>query len=308
MISITAVIPTRNRAGLLRSAIDSLIDQTAERGSYEILVVDNGSTDGTPALCEEYSGRDSRFRWVREQTPGLSQAKNRALAECSAPVIAYMDDDARAVPGWIQAVVDGFELAGDTGVCVGGPVIPDWEAPPPPWLPPEARAMLSEIDWGDEARPLGPDEYVGGGNSAFRVNVLRQARGFSTSLGRKPGSLLSNEEILLRGQLEAAGGTYFYNPPMRIDHFTPRCRTQRRYLLRRAFWQGVSNERTRSARTETPLRAVSRWPLLKRSIRNIGYLLSHWYCHEARDFKRTMDRAQALGSAAYHLGLLRGRV
>ena len=96
---ISAVVCTHNRVDFLQRCIDSLRNQTLDPLNYEILVVDNGSIDGTEQLCERYEDVVN-FRYIHEPVLGLSQARNRGLQEASGDFIGYIDDDAAAEPQW----------------------------------------------------------------------------------------------------------------------------------------------------------------------------------------------------------------
>jgi glycosyltransferase involved in cell wall biosynthesis len=114
----TVAVCTRDRPEDLARCLDSL--QRMDYENVEVLVVDNApSTEATRLLVERRGGR---VRYVREARPGLDWARNRAIAEASGEVIAFTDDDVEVDPGWIGALVAGFNT--DTVATVTGLVLP----------------------------------------------------------------------------------------------------------------------------------------------------------------------------------------
>ncbi len=103
---IAAIICTHNRDHYLGDAIDSLLAQ--EGVNYEILVVDNGSTDDTKQVVESRLS-SPHVNYVYEPILGLSVARNRGAKETTSPILAYLDDDAIASPQWLRVLVDAYE-------------------------------------------------------------------------------------------------------------------------------------------------------------------------------------------------------
>ena len=108
-LRVSVLIPTFNRADSLLQTVGSLLDQT--RQPEEILVVDNGSTDHTAALLEEYASSYSHFHWVREMSPGVVAARNCAIqnADSSSDVVLFIDDDCLAPKDWVENMMLPFE-------------------------------------------------------------------------------------------------------------------------------------------------------------------------------------------------------
>jgi glycosyltransferase involved in cell wall biosynthesis len=237
---ITAIICTHNRADLLEKCIRSVLDQTLERRRYELIVVDNASTDETPAVCERFSGEPS-VRIVREPVPGLSRARNTGWREARGSYVGFIDDDATAVRGWLESALKGFGENDPRPAWVGGPIDLEWETLSPPWIDAELRVSLGEIDLGTEARFLKSGERLGGGNSFYRRRILEETGGFDVRLGRRKDLLLSADETALQHRVQDSGGLLFYHPGVRIHHFVPRERTLPSYFYSRYYWGGRSD-------------------------------------------------------------------
>lgn len=218
MIATTVVICTHDRADVVRRAIEASLGE-AQTVDGEVLVVDNASTDDTPALLRtlvrEHGGR---FRVVHEPQLGLSAARNRGLVEARGTVAAFLDDDAVPRPGWLRALTAPYSAAGVD--CVGGPVRLRMPDPPPAWLSPALHSALSAFDAGTAPKRLryGHDDYPYGANISFRVGVARARGGFSTRLGLAGRSALLHEETDLCYRLDATGSEIHYAPQAIVEH------------------------------------------------------------------------------------------
>jgi glycosyltransferase involved in cell wall biosynthesis len=89
---ISVVVPTHNRAPLLAQCLESLTQQTLSRDRFEVVVVNDGSTDETPDVCAEYRTR-LQIRHVRIENSGQSAAKNLGLFLADAEIVFFFDDD-----------------------------------------------------------------------------------------------------------------------------------------------------------------------------------------------------------------------
>jgi glycosyltransferase involved in cell wall biosynthesis len=236
---ITAIICTRNRAQLLEPAIQSLLRQTRPRVDYEIMVVDNGSTDQTAEVCKRLA--DNSVRYVFEPVPGLSKARNTGWRQSQSRYTAYLDDDAIADETWIDALICAYEYHSPVPAAVGGPVRLKWEVPEPAWINHALRLPLGFLDWGRQPRRLTPAEFLIGANCSYCRVLLEQFGGFDEHLGRKINCLLSGEETQIQRKIEQTGGYLFYTPAAGVQHFVPAARTQPWWFYNRFFWGGVSD-------------------------------------------------------------------
>ena len=91
MPEVSVIIPIYNTAAYLRKALDSICDQTLKE--LEIILIDDGSTDGSRGIIEEYAERDARIRWYAQPNQGQGVARNTALALATGRYIYFMDSD-----------------------------------------------------------------------------------------------------------------------------------------------------------------------------------------------------------------------
>lgn len=240
---ITAVICTYNRYDLLAKAVESLERQTLAKPRFEVMIVDNSPDLARAEASKVGYDRDGFVNYIIERTPGLSNARNVALAACRSPYISYLDDDAIAHPAWLEKVLEGFRaFEGQAGV-VGGRINPIWAAPRPPWLPDSLLGCLTVVDWGGPLRIAAPHEWVAGANVSFLTVPLREMGGFPTNLGRVGAGniLLSNEEIQVLNEMDKRGLKVIYAPEAEVDHLVDIRRLDQAWIRKRMAWQAVSD-------------------------------------------------------------------
>jgi glucosyl-dolichyl phosphate glucuronosyltransferase len=236
---ISAIICTHNGHKTLKTAIQSLINQTLPKTDYEILVVDNASTDKTIEIVREFES-EKNLKYIFEPCLGLSYARNTGCSKAVGEYIAYLDDDAIACPEWLQRILDAFRTVPQAG-AVGGKVDPIWEMKPPPWVDDLMKRFLSLLDWSDTPTILNDAQYLVGANISFPKDMLEKFSGFPTELGRKGKSLISNEEIELIKKIKNDGFVIFYDPEITVKHLIPSSRLSPIWFRKRFFTQGISD-------------------------------------------------------------------
>jgi glycosyltransferase involved in cell wall biosynthesis len=206
---------------------------------FEVLVVDNGSSDGTTAIVAEWvRRRPDRVRLAVEPVVGLSAARNCGLRLARGEWIGFLDDDALPAPGWLAAY--DRVLAEPEVLSAGGPVVPDYDAPLPEWLEPRWRVYLSVWDRGSEEIDLVYNELPRGANVAYRREAFERVGDFDRRLGRIGRSLRSCEEIELGLRLERIGARCRYVPAAGVRHRVEARRLTPAWLERRFDGQGFS--------------------------------------------------------------------
>lgn len=249
---------TFNRGALLDGAIRSVLAQDPGRTPpFELIVVDNHSTDGTRGIVERFSRVDGRVRYLFEPRQGLSHARNAGIGESRAALVAFTDDDVRAEADWVAAVVRAFDEYPDADAA-GGRVLPVWPAEPPRWLTPDHWAPLALVDHGPAPVRIGPERPIClvGANLAVRREVFHDVGGFATELQRVKDGIgsLEDHEFMLR--LLEAGRTAVYDPRIVIHAEIQPNRLERTYHRRwhrghghfHALLRSEHMERTRRGR------------------------------------------------------------
>lgn len=131
-MDVSVIIPTFNRAPALDGLLSAVRSQSTSV-TFEVVVVDNGSTDATRAVVERHAACDARVHYLHERRPGASNARNTGIAAATAPILAFLDDDVRPRHDWVESVAQAFSEHPEVD-CIGGRVEPRWPCTPPRWL------------------------------------------------------------------------------------------------------------------------------------------------------------------------------
>lgn len=299
---ISVIIPTFNRARMLEETVRSFLECQTDGVDYELLIVDNNSLDRTKELSEQLAIQIPRIRYIFEPLQGANHARNRGIRESRGEIVAFVDDDVYFSHRWLTALESTFQRRPDVA-CVGGKVVPHFEDGRPLWLDDDQLWVYGVTRYGDLEREIRPPEIPIGCNMAFRRTVFDQIGNFHLSLGRKGGSLLSNDENHLLLNIAKAGLKTLYSPDVQVTHRMPSARTSRRWVLRRYYWQGVSDIVLRQADD----RPSSRVNLTKQAIKTLFALLRRWkeivrllIARKGRDdglnFKNQLDICYKMGA------------
>ncbi|CAM3556469.1 glycosyltransferase [Marinicrinis lubricantis] len=235
----TIAICTHNRADELEEAIRSALDQDYNRNDFEVLVIDNRSTDATPMIVSRLEKETSgKLRYIYEEKLGLSAARNRAIKESKGEFILFLDDDAIACSNWIKSILSVFETDSQIG-CVGGKIEPIWQGGEPTWISDQHKSLYSILDYSDQITEMPHPKIPFGANVAFRKNIFREMTPFREDLGRVGTNLLSNEESELISRIRKQYKV-FYTPHGFVKHKIAKDRSTKKWILRRFYWQGIS--------------------------------------------------------------------
>ena len=253
--SVTIVVPTKNRADLVVDCVTSILAQTGDHG-YEVVVVDNGSTDGTAeavdALAAEHPGV---VRRVYKTGLGINVPRNAGVAAARAPLIAFLDDDAVVPETYVAAIVDGVARH-PTVYCFGGRVRTRFEGPLPPWCGKEP--FEPELELGTVDRPIA---QAMGGNLIARRSAFERVGPFDE------GIALCGDEMEWQQRVQTLGGGVVYLPEAFMWHRRLPSELKVGQLVRRNFRKGRAYPRAAIAMQQH----VSPWG----GLRDTGLGLAH---------------------------------
>jgi glycosyltransferase involved in cell wall biosynthesis len=241
-VFVSIVIATRNRAALLAQTLEALMRQRWPADRMEIIVADNGSTDGTRAVVEGAAGPGGGIpvTYLLVTEPGKSYAVNAALQIAGGSLIAFTDDDVQPDPEWIPALVHAVEELNVD--FVAGRIRPIWEIAPPRWLSSALYGVLAIPDNGSARRRIAADEPAPvmpiGANMAVRASVIARLGGLRTDLGKLAGSLRTGEDHEFFLRLLSAGCRGVYEPAALVGHVVPAERLKRGYFRRWLYQNG----------------------------------------------------------------------
>lgn len=236
---VTVAICTYNRPQMLRDMLGTLEKQeTDDAIDCEVLVIDNDPILSAKSIFDSCVGT-IRFpaRYVHEQKIGLSNARNRAIAESRGAVIAFLDDDVLLPPRWLFEMVGTFERTGAD--CVGGRVLVKWNGSPDEAVK-DCEKELVAYDKGERDIHITGRDVPIGANLAFRADVFSDQSLFVTSLGRTRANLMGCEEIELLLRLRKQNRRIWYGAASVVLHQTSGERLTGKYYVRREYWSGMS--------------------------------------------------------------------
>lgn len=249
---ISVIIPTRNRGALLVDALYSLCRQSLPETEFEVLVIDNGSSDATPEVVYGFRRNLPNLSYLFEPKPGLHEGRHRGLREARGDLLVFADDDIEAAPTWLEAVAEGFR--DPRVVMLGGNNLPRFTGEAPRWLLElwnrprwggvKALPYLSILRLPGGVREISP-LWVWGCNFAIRRSALLNAGGFHPD-GMPPELIRfrGDGETHVARYIERRGGKCLFHPKATVFHRVPSHRMTLRYCWHRGFQQGISDSFT----------------------------------------------------------------
>ena len=229
-MDITIAVFTFNRARSLTHTLQALREVRIPAGATcELLVVDNASTDRTPELIDSFAMPHMKIRRILERRRGVAHSRNTAIRESSGRVLAFLDDDVRPKPDWLERISEPI-LIGAADAVAGAVKIPS--SLERSWMTPKHRAWLASTEQLDSVKP----EYIVSANMAFSRAVINKVPSFDTELG--PGALGLYEDTLFSWQLREAGYRIVSRFDAIVEHHFDDSRLSRSAFLAAAECRG----------------------------------------------------------------------
>jgi glycosyltransferase involved in cell wall biosynthesis len=251
-MKISVIIPTLNRDSFLNQCLISLANQDFSVDQYEILVLDNGSTDRTQQITENIiqQNPNHNIRYICEPEPGLLSGRHCGALEAQGEICIFVDDDIEADPDWLNAISESFQ---DPSVqLVGGRNLPKYEVPPPSWLEwfwqthkfGKLLGELSLLDFGEEVREIDAN-FIWGLNFSIRRQALFDLGGFHPDcIAKHLQHFQGDGETGLTIKANETAYKAIYQPQALVWHQVPESRMTYKYFEQRYFYQGVCNSYT----------------------------------------------------------------
>ncbi len=237
-MDISVIICTYNRSNHLRNVLRSLSEQVVPNNlEWEIVVVDNNSTDDTIEVVKDF-GNDSSLpiKYIKEEKQGLSHARNRGILESKGKYVAFTDDDAITDRNWVTSLYEAFQKYGCD--CVGGRIYLRFASEMPRWLKRELWGFFGFLDHGHRAFEV-IDEHIFGGNMAFSKEILNKSGFFNPNRGRTATVLIGGEELELLKRVKSAGGKIIYQPAALVYHVIGSEKLKKQYFRKLHYYEGV---------------------------------------------------------------------
>ena len=236
-VSVVLCTHTLDRYDEFLEAAHSVLAQTHD--DTELVLVSDGNPDVHERFEADFGNRANVLTHCNDENVGLLESRNNGAEIASGDVVAFIDDDAVAATDWIAQLVEAYEER--DAVAAGGKMVPQWVAGRPDFLPAEFYWLVGVTQRGFADGP-GEVRNTFGSNISFRRDVFLDLDGFDTDIGGRQGdaNLQGGEtELCARLRQEYGKGVY-YNPEAEVAHKVFAYRTEPRWLLDRAFWQGYS--------------------------------------------------------------------
>jgi glycosyltransferase involved in cell wall biosynthesis len=295
--AVSVIVSTRDRAHYLPEVLRTLAAQDCD-APFEVIVIDNGSTDGTPTLLREWCDRDPRFRTAREPKPGLSRGKNAGIRIARAPLLLFTDDDVRVDPRWVTSYLTLFSGQEKSALLLaGGPIIPiphdlgGWQA----WLSEPALADVGMLDH-REQRELQKFEYVWGGNMAVRRSLFERFGCWDESAGLQGKGRVTREDseffedTELQDRVRNAGESTWFCSGAVVHHRVDRGSVTPRRICSTAFLRGRNDFWQQRLRVGHEVELIPRQNalagigVLALNLARWGYWLTLFRCSRRRAF------------------------
>ena len=255
---LSLIVCTYNRDKYLYGALRCIAENGFPTEAYEIILVNNLSTDNTESECQRFTKDypEVDFHYFVETNQGLSFARNRGIEESRGDILVFLDDDSYIQESYLHNLQRQLDAHPEAD-AFGGKIIPEFESgEAPKWLSKWNYTWVSAIDMGDKVCQFEGKAFPIGANMGIKKDFISQIGPFNTQLGRSKKNLMGGEEKDLFERVKSHGGGIYYFPDVVVRHVIPPTRTTLDYVKR--LGEGVG----RSERIRTL--GASRWKYIKR--------------------------------------------
>lgn len=229
MLKTSVIICTYNREIYLPKCLEHLKNQTADPKSYEIVIVNNNSSDSTDAICKEFCAKNPvlQITYIIETTPGLSAARNCGIQNSKGEILCFIDDDGFAVPDYVLTIQQYAENpAYSNYISFGGKVIPCYsQGKEPKWLSSFIDGVVSKVDLGENIKDF-DKKYPAGCNMIFRKSFFEECGGFNSDLHTR------GDDKFIFDKLKKASLKILYIPSLKVEHFIDDYRLEKSFIIR----------------------------------------------------------------------------
>lgn len=261
---VSVIIATYNRAYILSECLESLACQTAAPDLFEVIVVDNNSTDNTAEVVASFADKVPNLRLIKEPSQGLGHARNAGMAAAQGVWVASLDSDAKADKDWVAVILR--EIVRDNFDCFGGPYRA-WHkyGPAPQWFSADWETTVVRYAF---YGLLPMDMFPCGGTCAFSKQLAQSLGGFPTEIGMTGTRCAYGEETKLFKRMRETGARLGCVPDMVIDHCVLPYKYALRWRLASAYAHGRDAPHIFSFPVVWRTLAREGWHLLKAALQS----------------------------------------
>jgi glycosyltransferase involved in cell wall biosynthesis len=259
-MQVSIIICSYNRANYIGEALDALYQQTASLDQFEVLVIDNNSTDGTPEIFAQWrtTNPNGKFSYHTENKQGASFARNTGAHHAKAAWLCFVDDDAVADKNFIKNIILHIQTYPER-VGFGGRIIPRYVPAEPKWMSYYVSSMVGNFDYAPTACAFENGKYPLESNMIVRKDIYDSIGGFNTLLPGVVGNLrIGGEGKELFYKMMALGYTIYYEPNIIVEHVVEINKLTKEYLYRVASGIG-RGERSRT-------KSINQWAYISKVV------------------------------------------
>lgn len=260
---ISAIISTYNRAEFLPGLFDSVLKQTVKKSEYEIVIVNNNSTDDTEKISRKFMEDHPEVNcfYCMETQQGLSYGRNRGIQESKGDLLTFLDDDAVIAPDFLEKTMLFFKSKPHVN-AIGGKILLHYVKEEPAWYNPFMASLLGYFNMGDKSQVF-TGNYFRGSNMSFRKKVFDKHGDFDVRLGRSGKNLFGSEEKELFYRFKEKGEEMWYVPEAIVYHLVPVERTRDEFVKKQAWGVGSSERIRNLSQGKTKFFMSFIWELMK---------------------------------------------
>ena len=235
------IVCTYNRAAFLGKCIESIENNEYCTDEYEVVIVNNNSSDSTNEVVEKLQSKYSNIVYTLELKTGLSYARNKGIEVSKGEVLVFFDDDAIVTKGYLDNLEKylskhKFELA-------AGHVNSIWTVEKPEWFTDTFASIIGQTLYGEEARELTKNEHAVGANMIIKRCIFEKVGMFNVELGIKGDVLCLGEETDLFNNARKEDYKVYYLPKCSVDHHVHLNKVDKEYIMNRLILEGDSNSK-----------------------------------------------------------------
>lgn len=241
---ISVIVCTYNRQEYLPDCLKHLANQSADNRDFEVLIIDNNSTDNTANIASDFikSHPEMNVHYFCEMNQGHTFARNRGLKEAKGDILSFIDDDAFVDQDFIKEIQSYFKEHTEVS-AIGGKILPVYEGKSPKWMSKYLLTLVSALDMGNSPKKFKGSKFPIGANMAFRSEVFEKYGHFNTDLGRRGSGLEGGDEKEVFLRLKKEKEEIHYVPKVKVDHVIPEKRLTMEYIKGLGIGVGSSEKR-----------------------------------------------------------------
>jgi glycosyltransferase involved in cell wall biosynthesis len=260
------IICTYNRLSLLKLCIDSIAGLKTRPGDFEVLIIDNNSSDGTDIFCKTIPQLYpiNAWRYIKEPSQGIAYVRTRGAKEANGEIVVYIDDDCLAEQNWLEGILNFYQQTPEA-MSTGGRIIPQYLVPVADWFGKYFWGLVGNYDLGKYVFQMKGARYPSGANMHFRKTAFEKYGYFDGNLGRSGKSLMAGEEKAMYLKLIKANEEVFYLPHVIVHHHVEGNKFDREYVKRHSMGIGGSE------------RLMNKGSFIKLSLKFIEYVAKLCY-------------------------------